>query len=372
MKKITTVILAAALMISMVSCAETAEGGTDAEDIVVTRPVDTVVKDDPSSAEDPEVIEKLTPATTEAQDFIKKDHSYYSFFTKGKAYDTETRTRYYFEGMIEDSTDRRRLYDMLCTILGRSELTIKKEQDVIEDGEPFLTIKAADGAQYSISRGILVDDIKEDDGNIIYVFKAPNSRLYFEPSYNEREHLEDLLNESVIYEKNIVGIEPDTPKPQIAEDTKPELPLAYIKLRSNFAWGTHVGGSFIDANGVMFTFDLSDSLELVEGRSLAEKVCNAAAGGIGKIECTGVALDKDLLEKGLSFAGKIPDEPEYIEEYKMCDYGQESIYVVVDGKPVMLNSYGDVDKFSNDKYIVKTIECYKEALNNAMGYKNEQ
>ncbi|MBQ1903451.1 MAG: hypothetical protein II168_03700, partial [Ruminococcus sp.] len=71
--------------------------------------------------------------------------------------------------------------------------------------------------------------------------------------------------------------------------------------------------------------------------------------------------DTYILKQGIAYAAKISPNAKFTSEHKMCDYGQNTLYAVVDGKAVMLYSKGDNDKFTDDVNAQKAIECFKKA-----------
>ena len=49
----------------------------------------------------------------------------------------------------------------------------------------------------------------------------------------------------------------------------------------------------------------------------------------------------------------------------MCDYGQDSLYAVVDGKAFLLQSTGDCDKTPLDEKAKEAIKYYNKAYSGA-------
>ena len=68
-----------------------------------------------------------------------------------------------------------------------------------------------------------------------------------------------------------------------------------------------------------------------------------------------------MLEQGVKYAAKVSPNAKFSREHKMCDYGQDTLYAVVDGKAVKLYSKGDNDEFTDDVNAQKAIECFERA-----------
>ena len=52
--------------------------------------------------------------------------------------------------------------------------------------------------------------------------------------------------------------------------------------------------------------------------------------------------------------------------HKMCDYGQKTSYAVVDGKAIMLYSYGDNLRVVEDDNAKKAEELFGKALTDSL------
>jgi hypothetical protein len=165
----------------------------------------------------------------------------------------------------------------------------------------------------------------------------------------------------VVQSRNTLVKIVELPRPEIKKsDVKPQFPLTYIKLRTNYAWGEHISGICTDAKGDVYSFDFSKTLPAGKGE-LMDKVIKSLEDGIANIIKTGAQLDASILEQGAKYAAMISPNAEFSCEHKMCDYGQETLYAVVDGKAVKLYSKGDNDEFTDDVNAQKAIECFRKA-----------
>lgn len=376
MKRLFAAALALALAFSMVGCAEKTDGETEADDIAAISPKDSSISDpvsDPASVPDDgsgkdggsDSYEKLTPATTPWQDFLKNGYEDYTFTSQAQDYDSKTMMHRYYSGEIREDAVKKEIFEKLGSVFSGEEITLSGKQD-IRFGSVILFMESESGGQYCLRKGILVDDPMQEGGPEIYVFKAPHSLSYFKKTDPEEcEELEKLIEKGVKTERNL--------KKNIDESklvfTDPVFPLTYISVRSNFAWGCHVGGSFVDGKGMYFRFDLSDEIEKTGSSSFADSIYDLLREGKGKITCSGVYLDKDLITKGLGYAEKIGEDTKFTEEGTMCDYGQDTLYAVIGGKLVMLHSYGDTTKTSEDENVQGAIKCFKEACEKLTEYK---
>ena len=264
-----------------------------------------------------------------------------------------------YEGEIENDVWKGKIFAELCDILKQDIITLKGEQDVQGGASSILTLKGTDIGEISIGKGILIEHPGEEGGSEIYVVTIKQGgQLYFGGG-NKR--FEEFVHNAVIQsEENLVKTV-QLPKPEIKKsDVKPQFPLTYIKLRTNYAHGKHINGTCTDAKGDVYSFDFSKTLSAGEGE-LIDKVIQNLEDGIANIIKPGAQLDASILEQGAKYAATISPNAAFSREHKMCDYGQDTLYAVVDGKAVKLYSKGDVDEFTNDVNAQKAIECFKKA-----------
>ena len=396
MKKIAALILAAALVLSMAGCSENAEGTAGNDISTVSQKPDSSYadpssrwiltdrsdpdsgKDDPSSGKDSSSVkdpdsskdDKLTPATTEIEDLIKQQYTDLSFFSKAEDYDNATQIRRYFEGEITEDSTKNYIFKTFCKILKESELTLKGKQAVQGGSSVILTLKTKDSREYKLCKGLLVQDPMEEGGEEVYILKAPQSRYYyFRPDIGDKRTLECLLQNGVMTMENLVKtvMPQDRDTPDKKQLVKPENPIAFMSVRSNYAWGFSLHGSCIDTAGNVYSFDFSSTnfkLERKNSTSFEQLVLDYI-NKVG-VEVKGKTMDTNKLREALSYASKVDPDAEITEEHKMCDYGQNTIYAVVDGKPIMLQSKGDVDKTVHDDNAQKAIEFYESLMSSAV------
>ena len=381
MKRTSILILAAVMVMSLAGCSESGSSGK-AEDII-SAAKQTSVKETAggkapagtNTVTDVTKIGKetgtgsgaeiLTPAATEAQDLARRDHSEFSFFSHSQEYDYASKVRRIYEGEITDEAVKQEIFGKLSAILKCGELDLVREQRVTGGGTSLLTLKSESGEEYKICKGILTENPEEEGGREVFIFEGPHSRLYFDVEYAERTALEDLIESGVRTEQNLIHTEGSGPEAK-PEEEKPVFPLIYLRIRSNFAWGEHVSGVFADAEGKYFSFDLSEIISSVKGPTLADRVYSCIVNGDGGQVFTGAYLDPVILRQGQEFAAKIDKNAKIREEGKMCDYGQNSVFAVIDGKPVMLCSEGDTDLTVEDENAEKAIRCFDDAMMNAI------
>ena len=221
-----------------------------------------------------------------------------------------------------------------------------------------MTLKTKDGEEIGIGEGILVEHPQLDGGAKVYVLKLKNGTLYYGAS---SERFDEFVRCGVTQsEKNLVKTI-ELPRPEIKKsNVKPQFPLSYIELRTNWAWGQHISGMCIDAQGQVYSFDFSKSI--AGSGNTIENVIDNLKNGIAEIEASGVKCDTALLQQGVEFASKMNPEAKFTCEHKMCDYGQDTLYALVDSKPVKLYSKGDNDEVTDDSNALKSIACFEKAL----------
>lgn len=272
--------------------------------------------------------------------------------------DKENYVQKVYEGEIVDNVWKQKIFTELCDILKNGSTELKGEQHVQGGARNILTLKTKDGEEIGIGEGILVEHPQLDGGAKVYVFKLKNGTLYYGAS---SERFDEFVRCGVTQsEKNLVKTI-ELPKSEIKKsDVKPQFPLTYIKLRTNYAHGVDINGTCTDAKGDVYSFDFSKTLPAGKGE-LMDKVIKNLENGIANIIKPGAQLDASILEQGAKYAAMISPNAEFSCEHKMCDYGQETLYAVVDGKAVKLYSKGDNDEFTDDVNAQKAIECFRKA-----------
>ncbi len=272
--------------------------------------------------------------------------------------DKENYVQKVYEGEIVDNVWKQKIFTELCDILKNGNTELKGEQHVQGGARNILTLKTKDGEEIGIGEGILVEHPQLDGGAKVYVLKLKNGTLYYGAS---SERFDEFVRCGVTQsEKNLVKTI-ELPKSEIKKsDVKPQFPLTYIKLRTNYAHGVDINGTCTDAKGDVYSFDFSKTLPAGKGE-LMDKVIKNLENGIANIIKPGAQLDASILEQGAKYAAMISPNAEFSCEHKMCDYGQETLYAVVDGKAVKLYSKGDNDEFTDDVNAQKAIECFRKA-----------
>ena len=123
MKKSAAMILAAAMILSMAGCSDSAKG-TAGKDISV------VSQKEPSSS----VSDKLTPPMTIAQEFAKGKYDDYRYFSTAEEYDSKAKVNRSYKGEITADEFRREIFETLCRIIGNGEMTLKDGQRATQSG----------------------------------------------------------------------------------------------------------------------------------------------------------------------------------------------------------------------------------------------
>ena len=129
----------------------------------------------------------------------------------------------------------------------------------------------------------------------------------------------------------------------IAEES---CPIVFVMRRTNYAWGKRDSGSFIDMNGDMYSFDFSDR-DILAADFVSALVDVRESSKPSK---TGVASKGKLAEIVSEDIPDINTEAKVSAKNVMCDYGQETLYVVgTDGSSmIMLRSEGDWEQKLQD------------------------
>ena len=262
-----------------------------------------------------------------------------------------------YEGEITNDAWKQKIFTELCSILRQGNIELKGEQSVQGGASSLLTLKTKGGAEVSISKGILVEHPQEEGGSEIYIVKFKQGAEQF---YGGSDRFDESVRNGVVQSGNTLVKTVQLPRPEIKKsDVKPQFPLTYIKLRTNYAWGQHISGICTDAKGDVYSFDFSKTLPAGNGE-LTDNVIQNLKDGIANIIKSGAQFDASILKQGVAYAAKISPNAEFSCEHKMCDYGQNTLYAVVDGKAVKLYSKGDNDEFTDDVNAQKAIECFEK------------
>ena len=376
MKRLSVLLLAGLMALSMAGCSENADSSSKAAVREVQIPRDDSsaadvsapgTKPDNKDSGDVSMPEDdiLVPAATEAQELAGSEHSDYSFFIKTVDHSDPDAPRQY-EGEIVDDAVKEKIFDILCNAFEREELSFEGEPTYTNDGL-ILTLKNAGGDEYRISAGCIDYDFLMYEGIPVFFLTTPDSVLCFETNDDELDELGKLLSEVLNskdgFNRTDSGDIFEVKIPDGAE--KPEFPVTYISVRSGYDSGIdHISGAFLDSRGYMYTFNLTEDLDRDLGSTgYTDMILKNLMKGNGNIEMNGVCADVSYINEGLDHAAKIDPDLEFDEESVMEDYGQNTLYAVVGGELVMLESFGDVNKTSEDENVQSAISSYKQAFN---------
>ena len=148
----------------------------------------------------------------------------------------------------------------------------------------------------------------------------------------------------------------------IAMDGESEILL--VERSTNYAWGHHDHGLFVDAQGKVYAFDFSrypsymphsdTALTFVERLELIRENSEEL-----------VIFDEEFIREVMGLGESLSPEDEFDEKEKMYDYGQSTLYFYQPKSQELLQvkSTGDVDytpKNKNAKKIAKLYEKYIE------------
>lgn len=378
MKKLAAMILAAALVLSMASCTETNPGtnlpvvtqtpDSSLPDISTPDP-DTSKPDPDSSVNDkltPPTTQKpvLTPPTTEIDDITNSEYTDFTYFSKAEDYDGKTKIRKYYEGEIKDDLYKKGIFEKFKAILQKDVITLKGEQSVSGGADAIITLKTKSGEEYKLCKGILIEHPMEEGGPEVYILETPHSMYYLCSDYENSTTLESLAANGVITDENLVKtvLPQETPVKE-GKSVQPDNPIAFITLRSNYAWGKEFHGSCVDTAGRMYTFDYSKVSEGTYSGTFEERLLQLIKQN--GVVSTDIIYDTTQLRQAIACAKQADPNGKIKEEYRMCDYGQDSLYAVVDGKAFLLQSTGDCDKTPLDEKAKEAIRYYNKAYSGA-------
>jgi len=369
MKKSVIITIAAAMILSMAGCSDSAKGtaGKDISVVSQKEPGSSVADTDSSRSDPSSKGDRLTPAITEAEYIIKSDYNDFTYFSKAEDYDNKTMIRKYYEGEIKDDLYKKGIFEKLKAILKKNVLTLKGEQSVSGGANALITLKTKSGEEYRLCKGILIEHPMEEGGSEVFIFQTPHSTYYLGPDgsdYEDSTTLESLAINGVITDENLVKtVLPQETPVKKGKSVQPDNPIAFITLRSNYAWGKEFHGSCVDTAGRMYTFDYSKAAEGTYSGTFEERLLQLIKQN-GVIS-TDITYDTTQLRQAIACAKQADPNGKFKEEYKMCDYGQDSLYAVVDGKAFMLKSTGDCDKTPLDEKAKEAIKYYNKAYSGA-------
>ncbi|MBR6044558.1 MAG: hypothetical protein IKP47_02865 [Ruminococcus sp.] len=372
-------ILAAVMLLSLSACADKTSG--KAEDIPALTQVegklDPPESPDPVEGDPPE--EKLTPAETLVDHLRHCDPLSIEYSGESENYDSEHNATLYYSGIIRDDEIRRSVFDFVCRVTAQDDLIPAADGCVLTDTENILTMKTDTGYRFRFGEGILTGSAGDDGGLPVFILTDPDgSSSCCKAVLNDKQELYDLVARGIEVNENLV---------QILEhgDSRSELGLyevsglddiAFISYYCNAAWGFCLRGSYVDKNGNVYEFDLSD----VGFEGLAGPIQENLAQMISKnyAEAKPVrTVDPSIIAAAYEYASLVDRDAEVTSEHVMCDYGQNTLYAVVDGCMIMLRSTGDVTKTVLDENADKALEILdaelkrhdirKEAQKNAPG-----
>lgn len=173
---------------------------------------------------------------------------------------------------------------------------------------------------------------------------------------------EDNPDESIESTENDAS--DNTPEEDPGDAIENEKDILLVYRRFNAAWGREDHGYIIDTNGNLYEFDFSKEPVIGPNNSTDKNDPNAYENKVREVleNNTGTPfMDKETVEKIQQLGKNVSQDDEFDLKYKMCDYGQNTIYFYnPDTKElIMCESEGDVLQTSHNKDANEIAKLYR-------------
>lgn len=257
-------------------------------------------------------------------------------------YDYKTRTHTKYNGTLTGEAARE-LWSLLTEIENTEPIVFDDDDSYgggSFNGELIVRNNRA-GISRRISDGIFYEHPMEEGGPCVIVI---GNKCYYPSNVggdvSSRDRLTELITEGIAREENIVWSETAEPKPAKSD-------IVLIENYSNFAWGYQNSGAFVDFEGNIYEFDLSD-IDPVSGEEfvnvLEYRHFNDLLG-----DPVGTFDDIDKLWEIVSLADRISEDAEITKKHEMYDAGQRTLYVLnSEHALVEICSSGDYKRVNTD------------------------
>lgn len=262
-------------------------------------------------------------------------------------FDYETRTTTKYSGTLTEEAARE-LWSLL-TEIENTEPIVFDDDDSYGGGGfngELIVRNSSAGISRRVSDGIFYEHPMEEGGPCIIVI---GDKCYYTSNLGDdvfaHNRLAELITEGIAREENIVWSETAEPKPAKSD-------IVLIENYSNFAWGYQNSGAFVDFEGNIYKFDLSDT-DPVSGEEFVKVLeyrhFNDLLG-----DPVGTFDDIDKLWEIVSLADRISEDAEITKKHEMYDAGQRTLYVLnSEHALVEICSRGDFKRVNTDPHAVQ-------------------
>lgn len=300
------------------------------------------------------VKEEKTPVLAQGE-FSGSSYSDFEYSGKTVEMNTALKTKSYYEGRITDPNSCKEVFELLSKYNVEDAIKLSKDQMLPEISEPIITLTYKGARQLKLSESYLVKSKNEEEAVHVHVL-CTNAGEIFCYNYNPQitQLITQQLDKNIRTQENLVKTE--------TFGTVNSDSIAFIDIYSNYAWVPTVKGTYVTKKGEVRSFDFSSSTGAFRGSYEAGLLALICDNYKNSKPTNTEILDTAKIKSALDYAAKVDPDAKVTVEHKMCDYGQNTLYAVVNNKLVMLYSKGDNDRTVEDINAVKAIAAYKELI----------
>lgn len=274
------------------------------------------------------------------------------FSGTAEVFERETLTTTKYSGALTEEAARE-LWELLTEIENTEPIVFDDDDSVGASSYSELVVRNTRvNKSWTVAEGILYDHPMEDGGSVVV---AVGGRYYYSFDIGGgvyvHDRLDELIAEGVAREENIVWQENAESKP-----TKSNIVL--VENYRNYAWGYQNGGAFVDSEGNIYKFDLTD-IAPVWGEEFVKVLeyrhFNDLLGDpVGKFD------DVEKLWEIVVLADQIPGDAKIKKDHRAYDAGQRTLYAMTSEHALVeIYSDGDYRRVNTDPNAKKIAKMWK-------------
>lgn len=277
-----------------------------------------------------------------------------TFTGTAEVFERETLTTTKYSGTLTEEAARK-VWELLTEIENTEPIVFDDDDSVGASSYSELVVRNTRvNKSWTVAEGILYEHPMEDGGPVV-VAVGENYYYTFEiDGVFAHDRLDELIAEGIAREENIVWRETAEPK-----SAKPDIVV--VENYCNYAWGYQNGGAFVDSEGNIYKFDLTD-IAPVWGEEFVKVLeyrhFNDLLGEpVGKFD------DVEKLREIAVLADKIPEDAKIKEDHRAYDAGQRTLYAMTSEHALVeIYSDGDYRRVNTDRSAKKIAKMWKNTL----------
>ncbi len=274
------------------------------------------------------------------------------FSGKAELFERETLTTTKYSGTLTEDAARK-IWELLTEIENTEPIVFDDDDSIGVSSYSKLVVRNTRvNKSWTAACGILYDHPMEGGGPVVVAVRGNYYYTFEIDGVFVHDWLDELIAEGIAREENIVWQETAEPK-----SAKPDIVL--VENYCNYAWGYQNGGAFVDLDGNIYKFDLTD-IDPVLGEEFVKVLeyrhFNDLLGDpVGKFD------DVEKLREIAVLADQIPEDAKIKEDHRAYDAGQRTVYAMTSEHALVeIYSDGDYRRVNTDPSAKKIAKMWEK------------